>query len=343
MIDLRSDTVTKPTPPMLEAMFRAEVGDDVIDIDPTVAELQSRTAELLGKEAAIFMPSGTMTNQIALRCHCIPGDEFVCEAQCHIYNYEQGGFAQLSGLVSRTIEGEYGRLAPQQIKGVKRKEDDHIVCTRLFCLENTHNRGGGTVYSLALTQELCEIAKSQGLTTHLDGARLFNAQVAAGVSAKAFCEPFDSVSVCFSKGLGAPVGSCLAGSRDMVRKAKRIRKLFGGGMRQAGYLAAAAIYALEHHVERLAEDHDNAKCLARAIAKMTHFEPFTTEPETNIVIFHVAERWGTAYRFGELSLEAGLACYPIGPQSVRLVTHLDVCGEKIGKAIEVIDRLDKMA
>jgi threonine aldolase len=341
MIDLRSDTVTKPCSGMLEAMMRADVGDDVIDIDPTVVALQERTAELLGKEAAIFMPSGTMTNQIALRCHCFPGDEFICEAQCHVYQYEQGGFAQLSGLVARTIEGKSGLLEPDQIKGIVRKEDDHSVRSRLLCLENTHNRGGGSIYPLPLTRELCRIAREQGLATHLDGARLFNAQVATGVSAQEFCASFDSVSVCFSKGLGAPVGSCLAGSAEFVRKARRARKLFGGGMRQAGFLAAAALYALDHNIERLKVDHEHAKILAAGIEETENFRLLSGKPESNIVIFSIGEKWGSANLFSELALAKGLRCFPISFRNVRLVTHLDVSQREIEEAVRIIQELDK--
>ena len=336
MIDLRSDTVTKPTPAMREAMFSAEVGDDVIDVDPTVVALQEKTAELLGKEAAIFMPSGTMTNQIALRCHCSPGDEFVCESQCHIYNYEQGAFAQLSGLVAKTLDGEKGLLKASQIRGVKRNEDDHLVLTRLLCLENTHNRGGGKIYPTALTQEICSLANDQGILTHLDGARLFNASIATGDSLEVLAKPFASVSVCFSKGLGAPVGSCLAGSREFVRKARRARKLFGGGMRQAGVLAAGALFALENHFSRLAVDHDHARLLANAVSSTSTFRPMDPIPDTNIVIFHVDEAWGTAKRFAELAKEKGLLVIAFGPQSVRLVTHLDVTTQQIQTACEVI-------
>ena len=321
---------------MREAMFSAEVGDDVIDVDPTVVALQEKTAELLGKEAAIFMPSGTMTNQIALRCHCSPGDEFVCESQCHIYNYEQGAFAQLSGLVAKTLDGEKGLLKASQIRGVKRNEDDHLVLTRLLCLENTHNRGGGKVYPTALTQEICSLANDQGIITHLDGARLFNASIATGDSLEVLAKPFASVSVCFSKGLGAPVGSCLAGSREFVRKARRARKLFGGGMRQAGVLAAGALFALENHFSRLAVDHEHAKLLANSVSSTSTFRPMDPIPDTNIVIFHVDEAWGTAKRFAELAKEKGLLVIAFGPQSVRLVTHLDVTTQQIQTACEVI-------
>ncbi len=336
IIDLRSDTVTKPTPGMREAMFNAPVGDDVIDIDPTAVELQELTARMLGKEAAIFMPSGTMTNQIALRVHCSPGDEFLCDSGCHIYNYEQGAFAQLSGLVAKTIPGQNGLLDLEQLTGSVRPDNEHSVRTRLLCLENTHNRGAGKIYSLARIQSLCDWAHHEGLKTHLDGARLFNASVATGVSLEAFSEPFESVSVCFSKGLGAPVGSCLAGSREFIVKARRARKLFGGGMRQIGILAAGALYALEHQMARLAEDHANAKILAQAIGQCKTLRLSDAVPDTNIVIFHVVSEWGTAAQFSLSLKQHGILSLPFGPQSVRLVTHLDVSREQIETACQAI-------
>ena len=336
IIDLRSDTVTKPTPGMREAMINAPVGDDVIDIDPTVVELQEQIASLLGKESAIFMPSGTMTNQIALRVHCSPGDEFICESGCHIYNYEQGAFAQLSGLVAKTISGQNGLLDLEQLIGSVRSDNEHTVHTRLLCLENTHNRGAGKIYSLARIQSLCDWAHGEGLKTHLDGARLFNASVATGVSLQAYSEPFESVSVCFSKGLGAPVGSCLVGSREFIAKARRARKLFGGGMRQIGILAAGALYALEHHMTRLSEDHDHAKLLARAISQCKSLCLSDDEPDTNIVIFHIAKEQGTAAQFSQSLQKQGVLSLPFGPQSVRLVTHLDVTRQQILAACEAI-------
>lgn len=339
IIDLRSDTVTKPTPAMREAMMNAPVGDDVIDVDPTVVELQEHIARLLGKEAAIFMPSGTMTNQIALRVHCTPGDEFICETGCHIYNYEQGAFAQLSGLVAKTFTGQNGLLDLDQLTGSVRPDNEHTVRTRLLCLENTHNRGAGKIYSLSRIQALSNWAHAEGLKTHLDGARLFNASVATGVTLQAYSEPFDSVSVCFSKGLGAPVGSCLAGSRVFIAKARRARKLFGGGMRQIGILAAGALYALEHHMPRLAEDHDHAKLLARAISQCKSLYLSDDEPDTNIVIFHLAKEWGTAAQFSQSLQKQGVLSLPFGPQSVRLVTHLDVTHEQIVAAGEAIAKV----
>jgi threonine aldolase len=317
-------------------MLAAPVGDDVIDIDPTCQALEHRIAELLGKEAAIFMPSGTMTNQIALRVHCTPGDEFLCESGCHIYNYEQGAFAQLSGLVAKTFTGRDSLLDVDQLTDSIRPDSEHTVRTRLLCLENTHNRGAGKIYSLARLQDLCAWAHSAGLLTHLDGARLFNAVIATGTSLTEYGEPFDSISVCFSKGLGAPVGSCLVGSRALVKKARRARKLFGGGMRQVGYLAAAALYGLEHQMQRLATDHDHAQMLSQAIGECKGFELLQPQPDSNIVIFHIDRTLGTAVEFTAKLKEQGLLSMPFGPQSVRLVTHLDVERGQIDDASQIL-------
>ena len=336
LIDLRSDTVTKPTQGMRAAMLVAPVGDDVIDIDPSVVALQERIASLLGKEAAIFMPSGTMTNQIALRVHCSPGDEFICDSGCHIYNYEQGAFAQLSGLVAKTIAGQNGLLDVEQLAGSVRPDNEHMVRTRLLCIENTHNRGAGKIYTLERIQALCQWAHSSGLRTHMDGARLFNASIATGVSLHDYSEPFDSISVCFSKGLGAPVGSCLVGSREFIAQARRARKLFGGGMRQVGILAAGAMYALEHHMARLADDHENARVLANAIDLCRFFHLADKTPDTNIVIFHVDKEWGTAAQLTDKLKQNGVLALAFGPQSVRMVTHLDVSRQQIEQASELI-------
>src|SRR5262245_23983645 len=257
MIDLRSDTVTRPTPGMRAAMNAAEVGDDVFSEDPTVNRLEERVAATLGKEAALFVPSGTMSNQICVKAHTQPGDELICEATCHIYQFEVGGPAVLSGVTCRTLEGDYGILDVSQLEGKVRPVNDHLVRTRLVCLENTHNRGGGRIYPLEKIAAISTWARSNALIMHLDGARLWNAIVATGVKAAEWAKHFETVSVCFSKGLGAPVGSALAGPREFVTRARKIRKLFGGGMRQAGVIAAAALYAVESHVERLAEDHRN--------------------------------------------------------------------------------------
>src|SRR5687768_11623345 len=272
LLDFRSDTVTRPTKAMRRAMAEAEVGDDVFGEDPTVNRLQERVAELLGKEAAVYVPSGSMSNQVGVRLHCSPGDEFICETGCHIYNYEQGAYAQLSGVCARTVDGAFGVMRPEQLAGLIRPENEHLVRTRLVCIENTHNRGGGRVQPYETVQAICSWAHDKGLVTHLDGARLFNAVVATGIPARQWAQHFDTVSVCFSKGLGAPVGSALSGPKELIAKARRHRKLFGGGMRQAGIIAAGALYALEHHVERLAEDHEKGRRLAEAIRRIDGLE-----------------------------------------------------------------------
>lgn len=339
VIDLRSDTVTRPCSAMRRAMAEAEVGDDVIERDPTCERLQRLTAELLGKEDAIFMPSGTMTNQIGLRIHCKPGDEFLCEAGCHVYNYEQGAFAQLSGLVARTIEGQAGVLRPEQFQGLIRPENDHLLRTRLVILENTHNRGAGRVQPYEYVERICAWAHGQGLLTHLDGARLFNAAAATGISLERWSEHFDTVSVCFSKGLGAPVGSALAGTKEAIREARRHRKLFGGGMRQAGVLAAAALYALENNRDRLPEDHANARMLAEAVRSSPGLALRPEQVDTNIVIFHVEPTLGTAADFVRDLAARSVAALSIAPTQIRLVTHRDVSPQDCRAASEAIQRL----
>lgn len=338
-IDLRSDTVTRPCAGMRAAMAQAEVGDDVIDVDPTVQQLEVRCAQLLGKQAGIFMPSGVMANQIALRVHCRPGDEFICESECHIYHYEQGAFAQLSGLVARTVPGVDGVLRAEQLVDLIRSPADHSVRTRLVSLENTHNRGGGTVQPIEQVEAICRWAHEHGLSTHLDGARLFNAIVASGLSLGRAAAPFDSVSICFSKGLGAPVGSVLVGTTEFVRDARRARKLFGGGMRQVGILAAACLYALDHNVERLAEDHQHAWMLAEAVSGNPNLSVTSSKIETNMVIFRVNPTLGTAAQFVTRLAERGIGALPFGPQLVRLVTHLDVSRQQIETACGVLKRI----
>ena len=324
VIDLRSDTVTLPNREMRQAMLSAELGDDVIDVDPTVERLQRVIAERLGHEAAIFMPSGTMTNQVGLRLHCRPGDEFLCEERCHIFNFEQGAFAQLSGLVARTIPTETALLQLSDVQSLIRPPSEHMTRTRLLCLENTHNLGGGRIHPLETVQELCQWAKQNGLATHLDGARLFNAVVATGIEASRWGSLFDSVSVCFSKGLGAPVGSALCGSRDLIDEARFHRKLFGGAMRQSGVLAAAALYALEHQVDRLEEDHRHAKILADGVLRS---ESLTLDPaavDSNIVIFKVDPNWGTAPEFVKALADRDVRMMPFSRHHVRAVTHMHV-------------------
>ena len=343
MIDLRSDTVTRPTPAMRAAMQAAEVGDDVFHEDPCVNRLEERTAALLGKEAALFVPSGTMSNQIGVKVHTQPGDELLCDANCHIYNYEAGGPAVLSGVTCRTLDGDYGILDVSQLSDKIRSNDNHLVRTRLVCLENTHNRGGGRVYPLEKIQAISAWTHANGLALHLDGARLWNAVVAAGTDARTWAEPFDSVSVCFSKGLGAPVGSALAGSRDFIARARRVRKLFGGGMRQAGVLAAAALYALDHHVERLGEDHHNAQVIAGAIADTPGLRLDPPEVETNLIWFEVDADLGTAAGVAAALKAHGVLVHVAGAQTLRACTHLDVSAAQAARAAEVVRRAVRQA
>jgi threonine aldolase len=336
MLDFRSDTATRPTPAMRAAMAAAEVGDDVFGEDPTVNRLEQRLAEMLDKEAALFVPSGTMSNQIGIRVHCQPGDEFLCETGCHIYNYEQGAYAQLSGLVARTVDGEFGVLRLEQLRHLVRPVDQHHVRTRLVCLENTHNRGGGRVLPYDEVVRICDWAHEHGILTHLDGARLFNAVVATGIPAARWAQHFDTVSICFSKGLGAPIGSALAGPRSAIAKAHRHRKLFGGGMRQAGVIAAAALYALEHNIERLADDHRHAQLLAEAIRSIDGLELRPPEVDTNLVIFQVAGRLGPAPEFAARLKQRGLIVGAFGGQLIRAVTHLDVNEADVAAAVQIL-------
>lgn len=336
VLDFRSDTVTRPTPGMRAAMAEAPVGDDVFGEDPTINALQERIADMLGKEAAVYVPSGSMSNQIGLRVHCLPGDEFICEAGCHIYNYEQGGHAQLSGLVARTVEGTCGVMRLEQLTGLVRGDNEHLVRTRLVCLENTHNRGAGRIQPYETLEAICGWAHGAGLITHLDGARLFNAVVASGIDARRWAQHFETVSICFSKGLGAPVGSALCGPKDLMAKAHRVRKLYGGGMRQAGVIAAGALYALEHHVERLAEDHANAQTLQAAVRATDGLEPIAETIDTNMVIFRVDPALGTAAEFCVRLAERGLLMLAIGADQVRAVTHLDVGTDDTAKAAEIL-------
>ncbi|HEY2838195.1 MAG TPA: GntG family PLP-dependent aldolase [Pirellulales bacterium] len=339
-IDLRSDTVTRPSPGMRAAMAAAEVGDDVFGEDPTVNRLQETIAAMLGKEAALFVPSGTMSNQIAVRLHCRLGDELICEAECHIHHYEQGGAAQLSGVSTRTVAGVHGVLEVDQLKDQAHGGDNpHYAQTRLVCLENTHNRGGGRVQPYKNVEAICRWAHGLGIATHLDGARLFNAVIASGVAAPRWAEHFDTVSVCFSKGLAAPVGSALAGSKPMIEAALRHRKALGGGMRQAGVIAAGALYALENNIERLAEDHAHAQLLAAAIRNLPKVELRPAQVDTNIVVFHVAPELGTSTQVADRLRERGLLVIPFGAQALRAVTHLDVNRADIERACAILEEV----
>ena len=335
-LDFRSDTVTRPTPQMRAAMAEAEVGDDVFGEDPTINRLQERVAEMLGKEAAVYVPSGTMSNLVGVRVHCKPGDEMICEAGCHILNYEQAGYAQVSGIAARAVEGEFGVMQVEQLKDLVRPDNTHYVRTRLVCLENTHNRGGGRIQPYETVEAICRWAHEAGLVTHLDGARLFNAVIATGIEAPRWTQHFETASVCFSKGLGAPVGSALAGPRDLIAEAVRHRKVLGGGMRQAGVIAAAALYALENHVERLAEDHANAQRLADGIRRIDELRLEPDQVDTNLLFFQVDPSWGTAAEFSAQLKQRGLLMLPTAPTKVRAVTHLNVDGNDVEKAIGIL-------
>ncbi|MBL7942967.1 MAG: low-specificity L-threonine aldolase [Flavobacteriales bacterium] len=326
--DLRSDTLTKPTAAMREAMASAEVGDDVFGEDPTVNLLESRCASLFGKEAALFVPSGTMGNQIAIAAHTQRGDEIICASISHIYLYEGGGAARHSGCSLRLIQKDDGLLDARDIAdNVNSREDDHLPYTRLVSLEDTCNKGGGTCYTLEGIGGIRKLCDERGLHLHLDGARVFNALVHTGYDYKTYAQSFDSMNFCLSKGLGAPVGSMLVGSRAFIRTAHRVRKAFGGGMRQAGILAAAGIYALDHHVERLKDDHHRAQLLAEMVARLP-WVVGVTQPQTNIVIFEVSAEKTARQRVDELK-EQGILCFPFGPQKIRFVTHLDFHDEHL--------------
>jgi len=339
MIDLRSDTVTKPTPGMLAAMMAAAVGDDVYGEDPTVNELERRVAAEFGTEAALFVPTGTMGNQIAVRVHCRPQDEVLLESSSHIYLWEAGAPAALSGVTLRTIDGRNGLLGVADLDPHLHPDDMHSVRSRLVCLENTHNRGGGTVYPLGAVAAVSAWARANGLATHLDGARIWNAVVASGVGPKEWARHFDTVSVCFSKGLGAPAGSALLGPRDLIAQGRRVRKLFGGAMRQVGFLAAACLYGMDRNVDRLADDHANAKLLAAAVADVPGFALAPPVVETNLVWFEVGPPHGTAKDVAAKLREKGVLAAPLGRTTVRLVTHLDVTREQCERAAAAIREL----
>ena len=337
MIDFRSDTFTKPSQPMLDAMFTAKVGDDVFEEDPTVNELQAYAASLFGMEAGLFCPSGTMTNQIAIKCHTQPGDEVICDRLSHIYIYEGGGIAFNSGCQARPLPGDRGRISADQVREAINPQDVHKPVSRLVSLENTANRGGGSCYTLEEIQQIREVCDQNDLRLHLDGARIFNALVEMKEKATDHGRLFDSISVCLSKGLGAPVGSVLLGNKSFISKAKRIRKVFGGGMRQAGYLAAAGLYALQNNVRRLHLDHVHAKRIAEALLK----KPFTGKMlpvETNILIFEV-EGHLTPRSFADRLLEHDMLVMPISATQVRMVLHLDVTEQMVEDTLRVIHEL----
>ena len=338
-IDLRSDTVTKPTQAMREAMAEAEVGDDVYGEDPTVNRLEAMAAELLGKEAALFVPTGVMGNQLAIRLHTRPGDEVIVESTSHLIRYEGGSASSLSGVQLCCVPGDRGRLSPESVEAAIRPKNLHYPPTTLVCLEQTHNVGGGSVYPLETIHRITEVARAHGLALHLDGARLFNAVVKTGVSAAEYARPFDTVSFCLSKGLGAPVGSMVVSDSARIQKLRRLRKVFGGGMRQAGILAAAGVYALEHHIARLAEDHANAHHLATLLEDIPGLVVDVKAVETNMVMFQVPSFPQSTEKLLVDCREAGVLLNAVGDRAFRVVTHLDVDREDMVAASRIFRRV----
>jgi threonine aldolase len=333
-MDFRSDTFTKPTPAMLEAMLSAPVGDDVFCEDPSVNELEARMSALFGMEAALYCPSGTMSNQIAIKVHTRPGDEVICSSLAHVYIYEGGGIAFNAGAQVRPLEGDRGMITAADVEAAINPDDVHKARTSLVCLENTSNRGGGCCYSWEEIEKIKAVCTEHGLQLHLDGARLFNALLSAGQTPAQYGQVFNSISVCLNKGLGCPMGSVLLGSAAFIKEARRIRKKLGGGMRQAGFMAATGIYALEHHVERLADDHAHAKMIAAALLEQA-FTGHMLPVETNILIFEVHGGW-TPVKFRDYMQREGIRVMAISPTQVRMVLHLDITPEMVEKTIEVI-------
>lgn len=336
IIDLRSDTVTKPTPAMRQAIATAEVGDDMSGEDPTVNRLETMMAELLGKEAAVYNCSGTQSNQMAVRAHCQQGDELLIDETGHIVNYEAGAPAALSGVSARTVRGRGGIFDVDDLEGKVRPDNQHFCVTRLLCVENTTNHGGGRVWPLAQMARVSEWARRNGLKVHCDGARLFNAVTAEGYSAREFAKHADTVSICFSKGLGCPMGSILVGDAATIKLARRARKVFGGALRQAGMMAAAAIYAMEHHVDRLKIDHENARLFAETIAAIDGIRLNAAEVESNLVFFEIDPKLGTPAQLSAMLTQRGVRINPSVGGRMRACTHLDVTREQVQRAAEII-------
>ncbi|MFC1730340.1 threonine aldolase family protein [candidate division KSB1 bacterium] len=331
-IDLRSDTLTKPSPEMREAMASAEVGDDVFGEDPSINHLQEMSAEMFGMEAGLFVPSGTMTNEISIHVHTRPGDEVILDALSHIINFESGAPGLLSGVNLITLPNKNGHITADNVERAIRPEGIQFAKTALICLENTSNYAGGAVFPLSEIEKISTLARKKGIRLHLDGARIFNAVVASGNHPDQYARYFDSVTFCISKGLGAPVGSVLMGSRAFIDEARKVRKIFGGGMRQAGILAAAGIYALKHNVNRLKDDHNNAQMLTRALGSTHLFEILPEEVATNIVIFRIKDRSVTPAEAARKLAQYGILVFPFGENQLRAVTHLDISEEDIKEA-----------
>ena len=338
-IDLRSDTVTKPTPAMRQAIATAEVGDDVLEGDPTVSRLEKRVADLLGTEAALFVPSGTMANQTAIRAHTRHGDEILLDDESHAYYYECGAPAAISGCSFRFIQSRRGIFTAEDVRAALKPYNIHFARQSLLIIENTHNRGGGSIWPVENLPAIRGLADENHLRMHLDGARLMNACVASGRKPTDYTRYFDSISMCFSKGLGAPVGSAVAGCAEFIARVRVFRKMFGGAMRQWGLLAAAALYAIDHNIDRLADDHANASRLAEGLCKIPGITINPPQVETNIVIFDIDPRLGTGAAFAARLKEAGLWMLANGPQKVRAVTHLDVSREQIEEALSRIRKI----
>lgn len=322
---------------MKQSMMSANVGDDVFGEDPSINELETIAASMFGMEASIFCPSGTMTNQIAIKCHTQPGDEVICDESAHVYQYEGGGIAFNSGASVKLISGDRGRITAEQVKAAINPDDNHKAHTSLVCLENTSNRGGGSCYDFAQIKKIGQVCAEQKLKFHLDGAQLFNALVAKKETPKQYGDVFDTISICLSKSLGCPVGSLLLGPKDFIRRARRVRKVFGGGMRQAGFLAAAGIYALEHHIDRLTDDHANATEIAAALGKK-NFVKHVLPVETNIIIIELNDST-TAPALVEKLKGKDILGYAIAPDRVRLVVHLDISKEMVNRTVEAIENL----
>jgi threonine aldolase len=337
MIDFRSDTVTKPTPAMLEAMMQAKVGDDVFGEDPSINELEALAADMFGMQAGLFCPSGTMTNQIAIKVHTQPGDEVICDKMSHIYQYEGGGIAFNSSCSVKLVEGNRGRITADQVLASINPDDVHKPVSTLVSLENTANRGGGSCYNFDDIKRIKEVCVQHNLQLHLDGARLFNALVAKNETPKQYGEVFNTISICLSKGLGTPVGSVLLGPSTFIKKARRIRKVFGGGMRQAGFIAAAGVYALQNHIQRLQEDHNHAKQIASAL-QQKDFIGEILPVETNILIFEVTGRL-TASSFVAKMQEQTILMFAISATQVRMVLHLDITTQMVEQTIQSINKL----
>lgn len=339
-IDLRSDTVTLPTDEMREAMYKAEVGDDVYGEDPTINELEQKAAEMVGKEAALFVVSGTMGNQIAVKTHTNPGEEIILEANSHILIYEVGGIAALSGVQPRPIMGEKGVMKPEDIKAALRPDDIHQPRTSLICVENTHNRAGGRVVPINTLRKIKRLADENNIPVHMDGARVFNAAAALGVDVSEIAQHVDSVMFCLSKGLCAPVGSILAGSKAFIKKARKYRKMFGGGMRQGGVLAAAGLVALEQMTQRLIEDHNNAKILAQGLADIEGIKVDLEAVQTNIVFHDIKGTGMDGYEYTKKLKEYGILVNP-APHKIRMVTHWGITKDDVYYTLEIVEKIVK--